>query len=137
MLARARESCSASPDAVVDQATDDKALSRSEFDVGFHSAGREGGNEEARDGHGVRDVDRGNLGLHVHLDGAVLGDHWIEGEPDTELAELNCDRARITAALQDRHRKLTANQEARFLAVGRNQIRFGHDLQYALGSARL
>ena len=80
----------------------------------------------------VCEINRGNFGLDVHLYRAVLGNYGVERQPDAELAELNCDRAGVAAALQHRYWKFTAHQEAGFFAVGRNQVRFRDNLQDAL-----
>ena len=116
---------------IVDQSADDKTLAGAQFHIRFHSPGGQSGNEEARHGDSVCEVDRGDFGLDVHLDRAVLGHYGVERQPDAELAELNRYRAGVAAALQDRDGELTADEEAGFFAVGGDQIRFGENLQDA------
>ena len=58
---------------IVDQARDHKALPLTQLDVGLHPAGRQRGNGESVERHGVGIVQRGDLGLYVQLQRVVFG----------------------------------------------------------------
>ncbi len=76
-------------------------------------------------------------GLHLQTDD-VAGDRRREVQPDAELLVKDRDSASATdSALHDRHGHLAAGEEAGFLAVVGDEVRFGEALQQPPALQRL
>src|SRR5438552_13274104 len=67
----------------------------------------------------------------------VRCDDGVKGQPYAELAKHDGDGAGVSAALQHRDGKLTAHQEAGFLAIRRDEVWLGQDFEQTAALQRL
>ena len=95
------------------------------------------GHGESGNGQGIREIQRADFGRNLQVDVAVGRDHRGELQPHAEFLERNRHRSEAVARLHDRERELAAGEETGFLAVHRNQIRLGENLQKILRLERL
>jgi len=116
-------------DAIVDEPANHEALARSQFDIGLNPACRQGRDIQAGDRDAVARVDTRDFRLNVQADGIMPRNLREKRKLNAILAKHDGDRSAVGAGLGDRHRELTAGQEAGFFAIGRDQIRLGEDLE--------
>src|SRR5205814_9731995 len=92
-------------------------------------AGRgERGNPESLQRHGVAEVERADFGLDLEMY-TISRDDRREAQADAEFLELDGNRRAAAASLRDGNRKLTAREEAGFLAAFCDQVRLGEALE--------
>src|SRR4030095_5765911 len=89
---------------------------------------------ETREGDAVGEIQRADLGTDLQTDD-VARDNRPEVEAYSELLVLHAD-CTDGAALHDRDRNFAAGEEACFLTVVGDQIRFGETLQQPFGLKR-
>ena len=114
---------------IVEQPGNRERLAVAQLDVGLGPARRERRNPETTQADAVGEVERADFGLDLEPD-RVAGDRRLEVQSDAELLELDGHGA--CRALHDRHRELAAGQEARFLTVIGDQVRFREALKRAV-----
>ena len=80
----------------------------------------------------LREVERADLGLDLEVDQVAAEHGRREAQTHAELFEGDGHRVRARAGLHDRVGILAAGEEAGFLAVGGDEVRFRQALEEAL-----
>jgi hypothetical protein len=81
-------------------------------------------------------VERADFRRNFQMNVSVGHDDRGELQAHAEFLERNRDRRKSGARLHDGERELAAGQEAGFLAVDRDQVGLGQNLQQVLGLQR-
>src|ERR1700687_4974369 len=118
---------------VVHKPSDYKALTvlQLKFSFGFARAKR--WHRESGDGQRVGKIQGAHFRSHLQVNIPVRHDHGSELQAHAKFLERDRNRRKACAWLHDGKWKLTSGEKAGFLAIDRNQIGLGENLQQILG----
>ncbi len=117
---------------IIHQSRDHKTLAVLQFKFGLRFARAQRGHGEAGDGERIGEIESADLRRHFQMDVAVGHDHGGKFQLHSEFLERDGDRGKTLPGLDDGEGKFSAGQKAGFLAVYRDQIGLGQDLQQVL-----
>src|SRR5262249_41850976 len=116
-------------DAVVHEPGNDETLPILKFKFGLRLAGTQRRNGETGNGKCIREIQLADFRHHLKMDVVVRHDEGSEFQLHSKLSELNCHRSEALPRLNDGERKLAAREKTCFLAVDRDQVWLGENLQ--------
>ena len=122
---------------IIHQTGDHKTLPILQLKFGLGAPCAQGRNTEARNRQTISEIEGTDLGGHLEVNVAIRHDHGSKCQLHPEIFELNGDRGETLPGLNHGEGKLAAGQKLSFLAVDRDQIRLGQDLQQVFLLERL